>query len=46
VRMITSQCSMFDHCGLAYSPAGEPARVGEDYYSHIWGPWWHWYRSW
>jgi len=45
VRFITSVC-MFDDCGLAYSPSGEPPRIGEDIYHHLSGPWWHWWRSW
>jgi hypothetical protein len=45
VRLVTTRC-MFDHCGVVYSPAGEPPRVGEDYYSPLYGGWWQWLRSW
>ena len=45
VRIITSECGVVDNCGVVYSPAGSPKRVGDDYYSHLWGPWWHWSRS-
>lgn len=46
VRLITTDDGMADHAGLVYSPAGEPERVGEDSYTHLTGPWWHWRRSW
>jgi hypothetical protein len=45
VRMITTPC-MFDDCGVVYSPAGEPPRIGEDSYRALGGPWYHWWRSW
>jgi len=45
VRMITTDC-MFDDCGLAYSPGGEPPVIGEDRYTALGGGWWHWWRSW
>jgi hypothetical protein len=45
VRLITTDC-MFDDCGLAYSPAGEPPVVGEDTYSPLGKQWWQWWRSW
>jgi len=45
VRFITGPCSLFDDCGFVYSPKGSPPVVGEDSYQHLWGPWWHWYRS-
>jgi hypothetical protein len=45
VRFITGPCSLLDACGFVYSPKGKPLVVGEDRYHHLWGPWWHWYRS-
>lgn len=45
VRLITTDCGM-DHCGLAYSEGSKPPRIGEDSYTHLSGPWWHWHRSW
>lgn len=45
VRLITTPC-MFDDCGVAYSPAGDPPRIGEDVYSRLGGNWYHWFRSW
>jgi hypothetical protein len=47
VRLITTDC-MFDDCGLVYSPAGIPPRIGEDIYEPLalGGPWYHWWRSW
>ena len=48
VRMIVSECHLFDDCGFVYSPAGEPPILGEDSYSEI--PfakgWYYWHRSW
>lgn len=46
VRLITCDDGMADHAGLVYSPNGKPERVGEDIYTHLSGPWWHWQRSW
>ena len=47
VRIITTDC-MFDDCGLVYSPAGVPPRIGEDMYEALalGGPWYHWWRGW
>jgi hypothetical protein len=45
VRFITGRCSLFDDCGFVYSPKGSPPVVGRDSYHHLWGPWWHWYRT-
>jgi len=45
VRFITTQ-EFLDHAGLAHCPEGEPPVMGEDCYRHLYGPWWHWYRSW
>ncbi len=45
VRMITSK-DFLDDAGLVYCQAGQPPRIGEDQYRHLWGPWWHWHRSW
>lgn len=45
VRIITTDC-MFDHCGVVYSPQGEPPRIGEDTYGSLGGSWYHWWRSW
>lgn len=46
VRLITTDDGMADHAGLVYSPNGKPERIGEDRYTHLAGPWWHWQRSW
>lgn len=46
VRIITSSVGMGDNAGFVFSPAGEPPRLGRDYYTHLSGNWWHWYRSW
>ncbi len=45
VRMITAK-DFLDDAGLTYCPVGQPPRIGEDSYRHLWGPWWHWHRSW
>ncbi len=45
VRMITAK-DFLDDAGLVYCQAGQPPRIGEDSYRHLWGPWWHWRRSW
>ena len=48
VRMIVSDCHLFDDCGFVYSPDGEPPVIGEDSYTKI--PfaenWYYWWRSW
>ncbi|MCK4850154.1 MAG: hypothetical protein KAT11_02325 [Phycisphaerae bacterium] len=45
VRFITTN-DILDDAGLAYSPKGKPPVLGEDYYWHLYGPWWLWERSW
>lgn len=45
VRFITAECGL-DDCGVVFSPAGPPPRVGEDSYDDLGGGWWHWHRSW
>ena len=45
VRFITTECG-FDDCGVVYWMTGSPPRIGEDYYAHLYGPWWRWHRSW
>jgi hypothetical protein len=44
-RFITVN-GFLDDYGLAYSAETEPPRVGEDFYRHLYGPWWRWHRSW
>lgn len=46
VRFLTNGCGLVDDCGVVFSPDGPPARRGEDSFSHLYGPWWHWYQSW
>jgi hypothetical protein len=43
VRFITSADGI-DDAGFAYSSTSEPPRIGEDSYTHLTGPWWHWRR--
>ncbi len=45
VRLITTE-DFFDHAGFVYSPNQAPPVLGEDSYSHLYGDWWHWQRSW
>jgi hypothetical protein len=45
VRMITAS-DFLDDAGFTYSPISPPPRIGEDSYTHIIGPWYHWHRSW
>lgn len=45
VRFFTGPCFL-DDCGVAFSPAGEPPRIGEDSYEKLTGEWWRWRRSW
>ncbi len=45
VRFITT-ATWLDDAGLAYSPNGNPPRIGEDTYHQLEGSWWLWYRSW
>ncbi len=44
VRLITAE-DFVDHAGFVYSPQKPPV-LGEDSYSHLYGSWWHWQRSW
>ncbi|WP_139228174.1 hypothetical protein [Planctomicrobium piriforme] len=45
VRLITSSDGL-DDVGLVFAKNSEPPVIGEDSYSHMTGPWWHWHRSW
>lgn len=45
VRLITTE-DFVDHAGFVYSPTQKPPIQGEDTYRHLYGPWWHWQRSW
>jgi len=46
LRFITNECGLVDNCGIVFSPDGPPPSRGEDSFSHLFGPWWHWYQSW
>jgi len=46
LRFLTNECGLVDFCGIVFSPDGPPPNRGEDSFSHLYGPWWHWYRSW
>jgi hypothetical protein len=46
LRFITNECGLVDTCGIVFSPDGPPPNRGEDSFSHLFGPWWHWYQSW
>ncbi len=46
IHFITAECGLLDTCGLAFSPHHAPVRRGEDTFTHLFGPWWHLYRSW
>ena len=47
MRFAVSGAGFLDAQGFAYSPDGEPARVGaEDVYTHLDGPWYVWDESW
>ncbi len=47
MRFVVGGPGMFgDSEGFAYSPAGPPARLGEDYYRHFHGHWYRWTESW
>ena len=46
LRFLTSSCGLVDQCGVVYSPAGPPPNRGEDSFTHLYGPWWHWHQSW
>ncbi len=45
VRIITAR-DFIDHAGFVYLPNQPPPILGEDGYSHLYGSWWHWRRSW
>jgi hypothetical protein len=45
MRFITNECGVVDTCGVVFSPDGPPENRGEDSFSHLFGPWWHWYQS-
>jgi hypothetical protein len=45
LRFITNDCGVVDNCGVVFSPDGPPPSRGEDTFSHLFGPWWHWYQS-
>jgi hypothetical protein len=45
LRFITNDCGVVDSCGIVFSPDGPPPNRGEDSFSHLYGPWWHWYQS-
>jgi hypothetical protein len=46
LRFLTTECCGFaDGGGFVYSSDGSKPRQGNggpDYYTHIFGPWWHW----
>ncbi len=46
LRFLTAECGLVDACGVVFSPAGRPPNRGEDSFTHLYGPWWHWYQSW
>lgn len=46
MRFIVTGSGFFDAGGFAYSQNGPPPRIGEDYYRHLWGPWYEWRESW
>ena len=46
VRFITSSAGLMDRAGFAHSPNSEPMRQGEDSYTHLYGKWWIWRKSW
>jgi hypothetical protein len=46
LRFLTNECGLVDQCGVVYSPGGRPPNRGEDSFTHLYGPWWHWYQSW
>ena len=45
VRFIVGSVG-FDDFGVVYSPSSVPPKLGEDSYTHVFGPWWSWRRSW
>lgn len=46
LRFLTNECGLLDTCGIVFSPDGPPPNRGEDSFTHLYGPWWHWYQSW
>jgi hypothetical protein len=46
VRFLTNECGLVDNCGIVFSPDAPPKNRGEDSFTHLYGPWWHWYQSW
>jgi hypothetical protein len=46
VRFLTNECGLLDNCGIILSPDAPPKHRGEDSFTHLYGPWWHWYQSW
>lgn len=46
MRFLVSGTGFIDPGGFAFSPDGPPAVVGEDYYTHFYGPWYIWVESW
>jgi hypothetical protein len=45
-RFLTNECGVVDTCGIIYSPDVPPKNRGEDSFTPLYGPWWHWYQSW
>lgn len=45
VRVITSSDGLFDKAGFAYAPDAVPQQKSEDYYKHLFGPWWRWQQG-
>lgn len=45
VRVITSSDGI-DAAGFAWSPGSRPPVIGEDFYTPLTGPWYHWHQSW
>jgi hypothetical protein len=43
LRLVTSRCGFVDECGIVYSPLPLPSRFGDNYYTHLGGPWYHLY---
>ena len=46
LRFLTNECGLVDTCGVIFSPESPPKRRGEDSFTHLYGPWWHWHQSW
>jgi hypothetical protein len=45
VRFITTQCGVFDFCGVVYAPSTQPRQLFEDYYSSLGDGWYHVYEG-